>query len=919
MAIFTANQGLSLQSSTFGYSSTVSTASGKYVYGSTAGFQVSIFADPGDLFTMYNDYGGGNILPANGTAVSFSFDFGGSNFGTITGLNLPASGNFSTNGFSGDALYNAIFGGDDLFNANGFFSIFYGDFGDDIVTNGTRIAGNDTFQTGASSQTILYGDAGNIGTIANNAGAFTGGDDQFQVGASISILYGDVKDIKNGTVFGGDDQFTVAASATSEITYGDAVDIFSTGKLFGGDDTITSQTTGNANFYGDANLNNGGFVEGGDDTITTSGAATITVYGDLASNQPGGFFRGGDDIISVTNATATAIFGDLGTNSGVAIFGNDTITGSANADVIIGDASTNTGTASPGNDIIHAGDGDDVIYGDVYVNTGVLGPAGNNTIYGEGGADVIVADTLPGGIVGPGGNHKVFGGQGNDIIYDGTGDSLIKGGADDDMIFASSGNDIYDGGLGIDALYYTSSTQGITVDLAAETGSGGWATGDTIKRFEKLHATNFADTITGSSGGEEITTYDGNDIVNDGLGDDIIDLGNHDDLLISGGGTDSYDGGSGIDTLSYRNSFAGVTVDIGLNTASGGFAADDTIVDFENLTGSKDFDDVLKGSNGNNIINGLKGNDTVYTRNGNDTVNLGKGDDIVKVGDGIKILNGGDGIDTVSYYNAPSGVIINLELNSASGSWSSDDTISGFENAYGSNIGDDSIYDSAETNVIKTNGGKDYALVTGGDDKVFLGEGHFDYVEIKGDGAKTLDGGAGLGDKLSYYFSGSAGVVIDLFSNTTAGAIAGNDTISGFESAIGSNTGHDTLKGSNGDNELYGYYGRDRLFGRNGDDRLDGGSGKDLLDGGHGNDRLYGGAGLDTFHFDKTDDVDIIFDFEDNLDTIEFFGFGFVDVTAALANATVVGADVVFDFGAGDMVTVKNTTIAALADDIVVV
>ena len=111
----------------------------------------------------------------------------------------------------------------------------------------------------------------------------------------------------------------------------------------------------------------------------------------------------------------------------------------------------------------------------------------------------------------------------------------------------------------------------------------------------------------------------------------------------------------------------------------------------------------------------------------------------------------------------------------------------------------------------------------------------------------------------------------------------------------------------------------DRLWGDAGANRLWGLAGADVLNGRAGNDRLWGGAGADRFVFTAGGQADRVEDFENNIDTLAFAGFaGVRSAAAALARASQSGAHVVFDFGNGDRLTVLNTTLGALADDIVI-
>ena len=99
-----------------------------------------------------------------------------------------------------------------------------------------------------------------------------------------------------------------------------------------------------------------------------------------------------------------------------------------------------------------------------------------------------------------------------------------------------------------------------------------------------------------------------------------------------------------------------------------------------------------------------------------------------------------------------------------------------------------------------------------------------------------------------------------------------------------------------------------------------GGSGNDRFDGGGGADSLYGGSGSDIFHFDRGEGADIVKDFQNNVDTIEFDNFsGLTDAASALAFATESGGDVFFDFGTDGTLLVENTTKAQLMNDIDIV
>ena len=134
-------------------------------------------------------------------------------------------------------------------------------------------------------------------------------------------------------------------------------------------------------------------------------------------------------------------------------------------------------------------------------------------------------------------------------------------------------------------------------------------------------------------------------------------------------------------------------------------------------------------------------------------------------------------------------------------------------------------------------------------------------------------------------------------------------TVARLRFGAGSGDAADRIAGGRGD---------DRLHGGAGDDRLDGGGGRDRLDGGGQDDRLVGGGGADRFLFRPDAGRDTIADFRDDVDAIRLAGFGFADAGEALAFASEADGDVVFDFGGGDRLTVRDTSRAAVADDLLV-
>jgi Ca2+-binding RTX toxin-like protein len=125
----------------------------------------------------------------------------------------------------------------------------------------------------------------------------------------------------------------------------------------------------------------------------------------------------------------------------------------------------------------------------------------------------------------------------------------------------------------------------------------------------------------------------------------INGTGNAKANVISGNGANNLlDGGTGIDTASYAGAGGAITVALVAGAQDTGGAGIDTLVAFENLTGSN-FNDKLTGDSGANVVVGGVGNDTLNGLKGSDSLDGGVGNDTLDAGDGDDTLLGGDGKD----------------------------------------------------------------------------------------------------------------------------------------------------------------------------------------------------------------------------------------------------------------------------------
>jgi len=427
------------------------------------------------------------------------------------------------------------------------------------------------------------------------------------------------------------------------------------------------------------------------------------------------------------------------------------------------------------------------------------------------------AEVIPDLIIGP------VQGIGNDFVDALGGDDVAIGWSGDDVIRGGAGADVIIGGLlnaagiitlsGVDAADYTTSVDGVTIDLSvlvsltlpilginiqltgASQGFGGDAQGDYLSGIVNLIGSNTGgDNLTGSAAANTMNGQGGNDTLDGQGGNDILLGGAADDILIGGGGADSLQGGAGTnDTADYSGSADPVTVNLTTGTGSGGDAQGDTLTGIERVIGSA----------GNDTLTGAASNDTLIG------------------GAGADVLTGNGGVDTADYSGSGAGVTVDLTAGTGTGGDAQGDTLSSIENINGTAFVDH-LYGDASNNTLN---GLD-------SDDTLRG----------GAGADVLNGGNGS-DFANYQGSATA-VTVNLLTGIHSGGDAAGDVLTSIENLYGSSN-DDSLTGDNGRNIIGGELGNDTLVGNGGDDSLSGEAGNDNLDGGDGNDRLVGGDGAD--------------------------------------------------------------------------
>lgn len=608
---------------------------------------------------------------------------------------------------------------------------------------------------------------------------------------------------------------------------------------------------------------------------------------------------GPDTVLTLIDHTLAAnietlMLGGVAALSGTGNDGDNSILGNAAANTLWGMGGMDQLLGGEGNDKLYGGEGDDLLVGEVGDDR-MEGGAGDDTyiidsrrdrmveLAGEGIDTVIVRPGITSYTLGANLDVLItwsisnFRGYGNELRNDligGGGNDFLSGGAESDRLEGGNGNDRLDGGTGADELRgdagldiadYSGSDTGVQVYLTTGEGVGGHAEGDILYGIENLTGTGFADTFVGNFL---------DNVLRGGASDDSLDGGDGNDRIEGGADADDMDGGDGIDTLIYRQSTAGVTVNLATGTASGGDAEGDTFANFENLRGGSG-DDTLTGDDQANAI---------YGEAGVDTIRGGGGNDVISGGAGADWLDGEGGVNLLSYTGSVGAVTVNLYTMLVSGGDAEGDQVFNFDNANGG-LGDDALTGHDGINRLSGGAGSDVIDAAGGNDWVSGGA-----------GADDLAGGTGI-DTLSYANSLAGGVSIHLDGNSAAGGDASGDVFSGFENVDGSELG-DLIRGDAGAN------------------RLKGRAGYDFLDGGAGNDFLTGGTEGDIFRFHTGHDRDIITDFTQGQDQIFIdFDGGFSAFEQIISFASAYGAGDLhtrFDFGGGDVLIINNVQLASL-------
>ena len=143
------------------------------------------------------------------------------------------------------------------------------------------------------------------------------------------------------------------------------------------------------------------------------------------------------------------------------------------------------------------------------------------------------------------------------MLTGGKGDDMLDGGAGTDTLTGGAGADVLKGGAGTDTASYTGSMMGVMVDLAAGTGMGGDAEGDTLDDIENVTGSGHDDTLYGDARKNALDGGEGADMLRGGAGADTIDGGTNTAAITPDPDDDTNAAPEG-DTVNYYDSTEGV-------------------------------------------------------------------------------------------------------------------------------------------------------------------------------------------------------------------------------------------------------------------------------------------------------------------------------------------------------------------------
>ncbi|MHA4866224.1 calcium-binding protein [Duganella sp. PWIR1] len=779
-------------------------------------------------------------------------------------------GNALDNKLTGNAAANKLSGGagDDTLDGGAGNDAMDGGLGDDsyvVDATGdvvTELASGGwdgvkttlgTYTLGANVELVQYVGSGNfIGTGNADANVLVGGvgNDKLDGMGGTDLLVGGNG---NDTLLGGAGSDELQGGYGNDSIDGGAI----TDKI--GNTDANYVNYGESLFGVDVNLGTGIAQDGmeGTDKLVNINFVIGSTHNDILTGSTTALLEGfeggeGDDVINGGAVTDTI----NQTNNNVALYHH-----SASAVAINLEEGTADGESS-GHDmlvnitIVRGSTHDDTITGSDSVLTEILsGEGGDDTIDGGGGMDIASYDFAAGAV------NVQLGGRSDGTADDGDGgtdtlididgvrgsryDDTLTGSDYDDVIenfMGNAGNDVIDGGGGFDGVDYSTSTNGVNVNLTTGIALDGLGGTDTLSHIEQVRGSSLNDTITGS------------------------DL---DERFEGRGGNDTIDGKGGSDTIDYHASAGAVSVNLATGVVTNdGMGGNDKLIGIEIAIGSS-FGDTLTGSAGADILDGWLGNDTLdggagadilLGGAGNNSIVGGAGADTLISAGGKDLLDGGLDSDiavvslpfdsyTVTRPNATDTVLTyKFDANNVI-------TLRGIENViFGGYNGttmtlaevqanipsafDDNLVGDSGANTLNGGLGNDRMEGKGGDDTYVVNAAGDNVIEAEDEGT----------DSVTVDFTAAGTYVMS--ANVENATIVGTLAVS-----VTGNAMDNILTGNSAANKIDGGAGNDSISGGLGNDTITGGVGNDTIDGGAGSDSMAGGDGNDIYTVDVATDV----------------------------------------------------------------
>lgn len=333
-------------------------------------------------------------------------------------------------------------------------------------------------------------------------------------------------------------------------------------------------------------------IDGGDgfDTVDFAGS-NIGVRADLAARIGQGGHAQGDVYFSIEQLIGTTFADELDGDANANV-----LKGLGGADLLVGREGDDTLEGGLGNDRLDGGKGADRLNGgagsdtvDYFLSDAAVqvSLAAGTATGGDATGDILI------------GIENLIGSDFSDLLEGDGNDNTLTGGRGDDHLFGGAGNDILIGGRGADEMVggdgvdqadYSTSAEGVSINMANGAAGDGDALGDAFSSIELVIGSFHDDAIIGDAG---------------------------DNVIRGGRGADHIDGGSGFDTADYSAASEGVIVDLGSGLGSGGEAAGDVLANIDMLVGSS-YQDYLAGGAADETFEGDFENDTLVGRAGSD-------------------------------------------------------------------------------------------------------------------------------------------------------------------------------------------------------------------------------------------------------------------------------------------------------------